>query len=891
MSALALALVAAALAPVVPQRVVLPVRHVMLDLPRGEAARLKRYVTVREGDAWDPAKVRQTVELLFATGEFADVVADVEPGPGGMDVAFRPRPAPRLLDVRIEGDKVRSARELRTLARLRTGEALWPNRLLAVGQEVTRALVAAGYLEARVEAEARPVADPFQGADLVLRIHSGRLVRVGKLTFEGVEGSDRILLVGAGQPPPGAPFVRARAEKAAQSIRKRLVAAGRWGASVDLRDAYDPSTGLVDLLFAVSSGPVTVLEIRGTTVPRALERELEQILREGGLRRDAREAGGERLETDLRRRGHRDAQVHVLEEARSFGIAIVYDAQPGPAATVSEVRVEDFGDESPSLETHVGLPLEEATLQADVRTLTRALEEDGHFEARVESVVPEGGGGLPVVFLAHPGPRSVLSSFQVDSPVTLAPSETRLELLSRVGQPYRVRELAADRSALLSTYRDAGYLDAAVTPEVEFSDDRTEARVRLRVEPGTRTYVAAVVVAGLGRTRERVVRRELLVEKGKPLGLDHLLESQKRLGALGIFDRVSLTEQGSGSGGQRSVVVSVDEAPRTTFSYGVGYAERELLRGSLEVTRRNLGGLDRTLTAYARGSFRGSRFLLGYREPYLFGRKRGLYLAGFREEEDRTGFNFKRTGALAQTVTRLGEHTSLSVRYTFQDTQVFGLEIPLDEVDRQFRTYTLSGPSVSLIDDRRDDALEPRRGNFLGADVQSSVRFLGGARFVKGFLQAATYHRVRPNLTLALAGRLGLARTFGTREPDQLPLPERFFAGGDYGPRGFKTDFAGPLELGSSGELVPTGGNALVFGGLELRYDLRRTLSVAAFTDAGSVFARVSDLDLREIFYTTGLGLRYKTPVGPVRVDLGYKLNRRPGEGPYRIHVTIGNAF
>ncbi len=864
----------------------------MLDLSKQDKTRLARYVTVREGEPFDPTKVRQTVELLFATGEFADVLADVEPGPEGIDVAFRPRPSPRLLEVKVLGDAVRSPRELLALTRLRAGEALWPPRLEAASRDVTRALVAAGYLEAQVQAEARPAADPFLGADLVFTVRAGRRARVRKLAFDGVVGSDRALLAGTGQPPPGEPFVRARAEKAAQSMRRRLVAAGRWGATVDLRDAYDPETAEVDLVFAVTAGPIAVLEVRGASFPRALEQEIEQMLREGGLRRDAQEAGGERLEVELRRRGHRDAQVHIREEERSFGIAVVYEVKPGPVATVSEVGLEEFPKgPCPRSSTRAGLALEESSLQADVRTLTRALEESGYSEARVESVVPEGGGALPVVFRARPGPRSVIETFVVESPLALPQGATRVELRSRVGQPYRVRELAADRSSILSAYRDEGYLEATVTPDPTFSDDRSLARIRFQVDPGLRTEVAAVVVAGLRQTRAEVVRRELRVEEGKALGLGRLLETQKRLGALGIFDRVSLTDQNAGRVDQRSVVVAVDEAPRTTFSYGVGYSERELLRGSLEVTRRNVSGLDRTVTAYARGSFRGNRFVLGYREPYLFGRKRDLYLAAFREEEDRTGFDFNRTGVLAQTVTRLGEHTSLSVRYTYQNTHVFNLEIPLDAVDRQFRTYTLSGPSVSLVEDRRDDALEPHRGAFFGADLQTSFKLLGGARFVKGFLQAATYHRVRSNLILAFAGRVGLARAFGEGEPVQLPLPERFFAGGDYGPRGFKTDYAGPLELGSSGEFVPTGGNALVFGGLELRYDLRRTLSFAAFTDVGSVYPRVSEIDLGEIFYTTGLGVRYKTPVGPVRVDWGYKLNRRPGEGAYRIHVTIGNAF
>jgi outer membrane protein insertion porin family len=867
------------------------VHRVTLELPADEAARLQRYVVVREGEEWDSAKVRQTVELLFATGEFEDVAVDVESGPEGREVRVRPRPSPRLREVKVEGDTVRSPRELRNLTRLRPGEALWPNRIEIASREVTRALVAAGYLEAQVRAVARPAADPFQGADLVFHVSAGPRARVAKLEIAGVDVPERGLLAGTGRPSPGQPFVRARAEKAAQSMRLRLVASGRWGASVDVRDVYDPSSAAVDLVFAVTPGPVAVLEMRGAAFTRALEKEVEQILREGSLRRDAQEAGSERLEADLRRRGHRDAQVQVREEARPLGVAVVYEAKPGPAATVSVVRVEGFPGEPPPVVTRSGFPLEESTLQTDVRTLTRALEDDGYIEARVESMVPEGGGDLPVVFRARPGPRSLIESFAVASPALLPPVEIRFDPSTRVGRPYRIRELAADRGTVLAAYRDAGYLDVAVAPEVVLSDDHTSAKIKLVVEPGVRTDVAAIIVTGLRSTREQVVRRELAIEEGKPLGLGQLLESQKRLGALGIFDRVSLTDQAGESGARRTVVVAVEEAPRTTYSYGVGYSERELLRGSIEVARRNFGGMDRTLTAYARASFGGSRFLLGYREPYLFGRKRDLYVAGFREEEDRTGFNFKRTGGLAQTLTHLGEHTSLSARYTYQDTQVFDLQIPLDEVDRQFRTYTLSGPSLSLVADRRDDALEPHRGLFLGADVQSSFRFLGGARFVKGFLQAATYRQMRARLTLAVAGRVGLARTFGIGEPVLLPLPERFFAGGDYGPRGFKTDFAGPLELGSSGELVPTGGNALVFGGLELRYDLRRTLAFAVFTDAGSVYPRVSDVDLSEIFYTTGLGLRYKTPVGPVRIDWGLKLNRRPGEGLYRIHVTIGNAF
>jgi outer membrane protein insertion porin family len=144
---------------------------------------------------------------------------------------------------------------------------------------------------------------------------------------------------------------------------------------------------------------------------------------------------------------------------------------------------------------------------------------------------------------------------------------------------------------------------------------------------------------------------------------------------------------------------------------------------------------------------------------------------------------------------------------------------------------------------------------------------------------------------LALSSRVGLARTFGLGEPLLLPLPDRFFAGGDYSLRGYATDTAGPLVPSATGRLVPTGGNALLVGGAELRLDAGRNVSIAVFSEAGNVYPLVSDMDLGSLRYTAGLGLRYKSALGPLRIDWGYKLNRRDGESSSRVHFTVGHAF
>jgi len=221
---------------------------------------------------------------------------------------------------------------------------------------------------------------------------------------------------------------------------------------------------------------------------------------------------------------------------------------------------------------------------------------------------------------------------------------------------------------------------------------------------------------------------------------------------------------------------------------------------------------------------------------------------------------------------------------------VYNIEVPPEELDRQYYTYAVSGPSASVVYDSRDDPLEPRRGLFLAADTQLSLAVLGGASYLRGFFQATHVRRVRSDMVFVLSGRLGLASTFGD-DPPLLPLPERFFAGGDYGPRGFPIDGVGPQVRGENGELYPTGGNAVVLGNAELRYNVTRAFQLASFLDLGNVYLEARDIALRELRRTAGVGVRYRTPIGPIRLDWGYVLDHREGEARSKFHLTIGHAF
>jgi outer membrane protein assembly factor BamA len=879
----------AALAPVAGQEYVQAVR-----IEAEDPERLGRFVSLEPGHLLDPETVRRTIELMYATGEFEDVRVRIEreSGEDGVTVVIQPIPAPLLVEVRVEGDRVLSPGAVRKITRLRGGEPLWASRLDRAGRDVALALAARGYLEAFVESP-EAVRVPG-GADAVFRVRAGPRAHVGSVSISGAQGLARPSLEDLVRPRQGGVYRRAQADKAAAAMQDRLARADYWQATTGVREKYVPATARMGLVFEVSPGPRMDVEVRGATIPGGLRGHVRDLLREGGSGRDVLEAGAERIESHLRRLGYREALVHARIEPRPRGEAVVvFDAVPGPRAVVASVELQGADVALlEGLETRPGEPIEDAKLTEDQRTLTHRLQDRGHFEASVEVDVPEEGGPQPVVFVARPGPQARIVEVEVSGP-PLPPArddEGPQELAVRPELPYRVQDVAASRENLLSAWRRAGYLDAQLDSVIELSEDGTEARIRFVVEPGPRTIVENVVLAGLHDTREATVAREIVLRPGEPFSFERVLESQRRLLSLGIFERVTISELDPDRERRRDVVVTVEEAPRTTVAWGVGYSEQDLLRGSVELTRRNLSGLGRTASVFVRGSFRGSRFLLNLREPWLLGRHLDSFLTAFWEEEDRKTFDYNRKGGVAQVGQSIDSRTTLIYRYLYQDTSVFNVEVPDEEIDRQFRTYTVSGPAFSFVWDGRDDPLEPRRGMFLSSSLALSLDALGGASYFKSFFQSADIRRISADLAFVASLRLGLAGTFGNEAP-LLPLPERFFAGGAYGPRGWPVDEVGPKVIGPEGEVFPTGGNALLLGGAELRYDLTRSLQLATFLDVGNVYREVADLSIPDLRKSVGLGLRYLTPIGPIRLDYGHKIHRLPGESAGRLHLTIGYAY
>jgi outer membrane protein assembly complex protein YaeT len=571
-------------------------------------------------------------------------------------------------------------------------------------------------------------------------------------------------------------------------------------------------------------------------------------------------------------------------------------------------------------------------LRRDRETIRRYLADLGYRSASVDSrlaVTPE-NNDLIVIFAVEEGPRSTVAEVLLRGNTVLTAQQLRAVTPLAAGEFYSSTEVRQGVQAISRAYAELGYLDAAT--EMSVADlPGQRVRVLYTINEGTQARVQEIVVRGVTITAEESLRRFFLFEPGEVLTPDKMRRTQRDLYATGAFREVSIdydpiagpaagTDAGPAAGpdaGARRVTVRVTEAKPLQLVYGLGYSTDDGPRGLAELTHTNLLGRINTASLRLRGSRREQLVQLQYSDLRPFGRNWPTVISAFHnrngdlrpfvrrrlvngeEEQDTAGrsFGINRFASFIQTERKLDELSWVRFRYSFENAKLFNLEnIPDLEVTRNERAIRLGLFSAGFTRDTRDSALNPTRGQLFSVDNSVAARVFGGNEsFNKLFSNYQSYYTVPDRLpllgetVLAFAARIGLASAFKVTdrngdgvisEPERrLPISERFFAGGATTLRGFRFEEAGPqgiLEPRTANELptlVPLGGDAQTLFNFELRYPLTQRLQLVPFYDVGNVFRSVSDISWAGMTNTVGLGLRIRTPVGPIGVEYGYLLD------------------
>jgi len=553
---------------------------------------------------------------------------------------------------------------------------------------------------------------------------------------------------------------------------------------------------------------------------------------------------------------------------------------------------------------------------------------NGFQEAKVTSTVENNYQGKPsdiaVTYSIDEGKQWRVANLKVIGTARLDLAAIRRDFASIDGQPYAEVNVASDKARILEYYYSQGFASASFSFTKEPGPDPATVNLAYTIREGPREFVRQVILSGLNRTKPSLVERYINVRQNEPISLTKVNDNARELNALGVFANVNTALQNpDGSTRYKDVLYDFDEAARYHFSLGLGlivgqfggtttnYANSGGSKGaspiiSFNVNRINLFGIGQTIALQTTYSTLEQRESLNYIVPRFLGsaNRTVTFSVLYDTTQDVQTFSSRRIEASVQTSQRLSRASTLLVRFAYRRVSTGNINIPALLVPQFSQPVRIGILSAGYIQDHRDNPLDAHRGFWNTVDAGLAGNFFGSQRnFVRVLARNATYTSIGRKFVLARQTQLGAIVPFnigpGLTTFEAIPLPERFYGGGGVSMRGFGNNQAGPRDIGTANELpgpvtttptgFPIGGNALFFNNVELRFPVAApNLSGVLFEDMGNIYttldsvslgyhqAPMQNLNYQNLNYAVqapGLGIRYKTPIGPVRVDFAYALN------------------
>jgi outer membrane protein insertion porin family len=693
---------------------------------------------------------------------------------------------------------------------------------------------------------------------------------------------------------------------------------------------------------------------RLSAIPFMSGREMKRLIpvySEGTIDNDLVQEGEQNLTDYFQKKGYFDVKVTTDLENQPNQVSLVYKIDRGKKHKVdrisvlgnSQIPTKDLMSQIAVKRSHIWThgSISQNLLKKSVDNLQAFYRDRGYEDAKVSYQISDHDPKIDVAFEVEEGVQTLVDNVQVSGNLTVAQDQLTAPqgFTLKAGAPYSVRRLSDDRNRISATYLNRGYLNAEVrTTVARHSNNPHRVDVSYSIVEHQMVRVGNVVYLGQARTRLSLIKKTANLPTEAPMRKGELLAAETHLYDLNIFDwssvgpRKPITDQTA-----EDTLVRVHEAKRNEITYGFGFEVSHRggniptgtvavpglptiglgnnkvapsqstfasPLGSIEFTRRNMRGLAETASASILLSRLDQRVITSYTQPHFLG-------SGW---SSMSSFSLERTSENPLFAASLGDisfqvekllsrktHTRLQLRYDFNKTVLSHLLVPELVLPQDLNVH-LSTLSSTLIRDTRDKPLDAHRGVFTTLDLRITPAPLGSsATFAKLFGQYAFYKPFH-SVVFANSVRLGLAKSL---DGSFVPTSQLYFSGGGTSLRGFPIDEAGPQRIvpfcnvlqnqtGCVNVTVPLGGRQLLILNSEARFPLRiaKNLGGVVFYDGGNVYSAINLNNFASNYSNTvGIGLRYSTPIGPVRIDLGRNLSPVPGINPTQYFITLGQAF
>ncbi len=869
---------------------------------------LSGLVVVRPGDRLTREAVRDSIRGLYAKSVFRTVSAYVREEEGQADLRFYLRPVPVIAEIEVNGQRHLSAAQIAAASRIRRGATMEDRDYRSAADAVLADLRKRGLTKASVSISALCNVENG-GGKVKIDVSEGAPAKVRSVDFRGAvffpaEKIRDIVGIKAGDA-----FDYRSWEEGVKALRRAYKRAGFL--TVHIADP-ELSCGqeVNDVCPSARVEEGVRYDVRWEGATRFKVRELEDASgiygdeesTEGGIVLDLRE----RLKAFYRSRDHFRAEVTVEPGEREGGVRplrILLDE--GKAGYLKEIRFEGnasipakklrkqmMSEERGALRLLTGSgKFREDEWNADLAALIGLYQKEGFARARIVSVESDWDdtGGMTQTIRIDEGARYRIREIQFRGNDHFLKQELLRLMGNREGKDVDYAALDREQEAVAAHYRNAGYLDAKVEAGLLFDEGKDTAVIRIDVTEGSRYRRGNVVVRGTLLTDPAVILREVTIPPGEPVGEDKLLKFQQAVFGTGLYKTVRVQRVKRPLDGVIDLIVEVEETLFFEVEFGGGYGTDTGLRGSVGARSRNLDGRGRRLSAQAKVSRIEQTVLGDLREPWVLGNRwkwEGGLTASYSDSQNKS-FSLRKSSVITSINKTIFERSSFSLQYEYSRNKPYDVAEGAVLAPEDKEESNIAALRVLSVLDLRDDPFNPKKGslNSLSAEVASA--FLGsevGYYEITG--QSSWYFPLFRRATFVASGRGGYSHPYG--DTIAVPIQKRFFLGGRTSVRGFAEQAIGPHAADGSA----MGGEYMVNGNIELRAPLQYGFILATFLDVGSAWlpGRVAgqDFDLRE---GAGLGLRYVTPVGPISLDYGWKLDRRPGESASEWHFTIGAVF
>ncbi|MBR9982837.1 MAG: outer membrane protein assembly factor BamA [Desulfatitalea sp.] len=537
--------------------------------------------------------------------------------------------------------------------------------------------------------------------------------------------------------------------------------------------------------------------------------------------------------------------------------------------------------------------LDRAQLDQDVARINAFYSNQGYVNVRVgEPQVEIQPDGIRITFQIDEGDQFKVGRVDLAGELIL-PADELLAMLRSPGETYFNRDLVRNDVLLLTDiYADEGYAYADIVPRLQQDPEQRVVDITFDVRKRDQIYLERIIIQGNTRTRDKVIRRELHVAEQGLFRGSGLKRSIRNLYRLDYFEDIKVDTLRGSADDKMNLVLDVTEKPTGTFSFGAGYSSEESVFFTGSIAQRNLFGRGQTLDFGGQIGARTTLFSFNFTEPYLFDSQFSASINAYNQLRDYDDYERKSNGGGLQFGYPVADYTRFFWGYSIDESTIDiqpGYETTVaDSIKELEGTNITSSVNLRLVYDSRDHTFTPTDGS--RHSIYWEYAGVGGdIGFSKYILQTTWYHRLYRSLIGSVNARLGIMH----KNDDNKLIPdyEKFYLGGINSMRGFGWRGVFLTEVNQDGNLVKVGGEKMVQLNVELLFPILKDAGVFGvfFYDTGNIYK--GNIDLGNLRQSAGGGIRWLSPIAPIRVEYGYILDRKEGESTGQVEFTLGGSF